>query len=100
MVVVLQDAPLFLKRRLALRLLEMRSGVYVSRCSGRVRDMIWRHVIDNIGTGHAVLAYRETSASALQLRHIRHGKPVGARPTGSLATVVRSGGSGRLATSA
>jgi len=71
MVIVLHNAPEALKKRLALRLMEVRNGVYMSRCRGTVRDQVWRHVNEHIGDGNAVLAYRETDGGSMKHRHIR-----------------------------
>ena len=56
LVIVLENAPLRLRGRLAVWLLEARAGVYVGSYSAKVREMIWTQVVENIGEGNAVIA--------------------------------------------
>ena len=70
MVIVLHNAPEGLKKRLSLRLLEVRNGVYMSSCRGQVRDTVWRHVAQHIGEGNALLSYRENDKGSMKHRHI------------------------------
>ena len=57
MVIVLEDAPLRLRGRLAVWLVEARAGVYVGVYSIKVREMIWSHVQEGIGEGNAVMIW-------------------------------------------
>jgi len=57
MVIVLENAPQRLRGRLAVWLLEIRSGVYVGTYSKKVREMIWKHVEAGIEDGNAVIAW-------------------------------------------
>ena len=57
MVIVLENAPARLRGRLAVWLLEMRSGVYVGAYSVKVRDMIWEHVKTGLEDGNAVMVW-------------------------------------------
>lgn len=57
-IIVLENAPPRLRRRLAIWLLEVRAGVYVGNYSARVRDYIWKQVEEGIGDGNAVMAWR------------------------------------------
>ena len=57
LVIVVENAPLRLRGRLAVWLLEVRAGVYVGVYSRRVREMIWSQVVDAIGDGNAVIAW-------------------------------------------
>jgi CRISPR-associated protein Cas2 len=57
MVIVIENAPPSLRGRLAIWLLEIRAGVYVGNYSVKVREMIWKQVILNLGKGNAVMAW-------------------------------------------
>lgn len=57
MVIVLENAPERLRGRLAVWLLEMRSGVYVGTYSVKVRDMIWEHTKAGLEDGNAVMVW-------------------------------------------
>lgn len=57
MVIVLENAPARLRGRLAVWLLEMRSGVYVGTYSVKVRDMVWEHVKAGLEDGNAVMVW-------------------------------------------
>lgn len=57
MVIVLESAPARLRGRLAVWLLEMRSGVYVGAYSVKVRNMIWEHVKAGLEDGNAVMVW-------------------------------------------
>lgn len=57
MVIVVENAPPRLRGRLAVWLLEIRSGVYVGKYSRRTRERIWRDVRELIGDGDAVMAW-------------------------------------------
>jgi len=57
MVIVLENAPERLRGRLAVWLLEVRAGVYVGVYSVKVREMIWKNVVEGIEQGNAVLIW-------------------------------------------
>jgi CRISPR-associated protein Cas2 len=57
MVIVLENTPDRLRGRLALWLLEVRTGVYVGSYSVKVREMIWENVEKGIGEGNAVMVW-------------------------------------------
>lgn len=61
LVIVLENAPLRLRGRLAVWLLEVRAGVYVGVYGKRVREHIWEHVVHGIEDGNAVMVWRSTS---------------------------------------
>lgn len=63
LVIVLENAPLRLRGRLAVWLLEVRAGVYVGKLSKRVREMIWHQVEEGIEDGNAVLAWSTNTES-------------------------------------
>ncbi|MBP8282813.1 MAG: type I-E CRISPR-associated endoribonuclease Cas2, partial [Chromatiaceae bacterium] len=58
LVIVLENAPLRLRGRLAIWLLEIRAGVYVGNYSPKVRDMLWQQVEAGIEEGNAIMAWR------------------------------------------
>lgn len=57
MVVVVENAPPRLRGRLAVRLLEVRAGVYLGDYGRRTRERIWEEVVAEIGEGNAVVAW-------------------------------------------
>ncbi|MCK9555191.1 type I-E CRISPR-associated endoribonuclease Cas2e [bacterium] len=63
MVIVLENAPPRLRGRLAVWLLEVRTGVYVGVYSVKVRDMIWNHVEAGIEDGNAVMLWDDLTES-------------------------------------
>jgi len=58
LVIVLENAPPRLRGRLAVWLLEIRTGVYVGDVSQRVREMIWRQVVVGLEDGNAVIIWK------------------------------------------
>lgn len=68
LVIVVENAPPRLRGRLAIWLLEVRSGVYVGKYSSRVREMLWRQVAAGIGDGNAVLAWSTGDESGFEFR--------------------------------
>lgn len=58
LVIVLENSPPRLRRRLAIWLLEIRAGVYVGTYSAKVRDNIWDQVEKGIEDGNSVMAWR------------------------------------------
>lgn len=63
MVIVLENAPPRLRGRLAIWLLEVRSGVYVGQYSVKVRNMIWEHVKAGLEEGNAVIMWDSPTES-------------------------------------
>ncbi len=63
LVIVVENVPPRLRGRLAIWLLEVRSGVYVGKVSRRVREMIWETVERGIGEGNAVMAWATNTES-------------------------------------
>jgi CRISPR-associated protein Cas2 len=56
-VLVVESVPPALRGRLSIWLLEVREGTYVGNYSVKVRDMIWKQVIEGLGTGNAVIVW-------------------------------------------
>ncbi len=63
LVTVVENAPPRLRGRLAIWLLEVRSGVYVGKVSRRVREMIWTQIEKGIADGNAVMAWTTNTES-------------------------------------
>ena len=61
LVIVLENAPLRLRGRLAIWLLEVRAGVYLGDYSAKVRDYIWNQVKEGIEDGNAVMAWKSNN---------------------------------------
>lgn len=55
--IVVENVPPRLRGRLAVRLLEIRAGVYVGRAGARLRHRIWDEVLVGLGEGSAVMAW-------------------------------------------
>ena len=57
MTIVLENTPPRLRGRLAVWLLEARTGGYVGKYSVKVREMIWHQVEKGLGEGNAVMIW-------------------------------------------
>ncbi|MBI4667709.1 MAG: type I-E CRISPR-associated endoribonuclease Cas2 [Elusimicrobia bacterium] len=57
LVIVLENVPPRLRGRLAIWMLEVRSGVFVGDYSQRVREMLWSQVERDIEDGNAVMTW-------------------------------------------
>lgn len=68
LVIVLENAPPRLRGRLAIWLLEVRAGVYVGTYSRKVRENIWGQVVEGIGEGNAVMAWRTKNELGFEVR--------------------------------
>lgn len=56
-VIVLSGAPQRLRGDLTRWMYKIAPGIYVSRMAQRVRAQVWQRVIENIGTGRAMILY-------------------------------------------
>ena len=63
LVTVLENVPSRLRGRLAIWLLEVRSGVYIGKVSRRVREMIWDQIEKGIENGNAVMVWNTNTES-------------------------------------
>jgi CRISPR-associated protein Cas2 len=70
LVIVVENAPLRLRGRLAIWLLEIRAGVYVGKISRRVREMLWNTVAGGIGDGSAVMSWSTNTESGFDFMTI------------------------------
>ncbi len=67
MVIVLENAPPRLRGRLAVWLLEARTGVYIGNYSIKVRYMIWHQVEKGLAGGNAVMIWDAPTESGFDL---------------------------------
>lgn len=67
MVIVLENAPPRLRGRVAVWLLEARTGVYVGNYSVKVREMIWKQVEKGLEDGNAVMIWDAPTESGFDL---------------------------------
>jgi CRISPR-associated protein Cas2 len=56
-IIVLSSCPQSLKGELSLWLFEIDTGVYVGKVSARVRERLWKRILNEIGTGRAVMVF-------------------------------------------
>lgn len=56
-VVVLTDCPAKLRGDMSKWMLEINTGVYFGNMSARVRDGLWKRIVENIGHGHATMVF-------------------------------------------
>lgn len=66
LVIVVENAPPRLRGRLAVWLLEVRSGVYVGNYGRRVREMIWEQVKAYIEDGNAVISWAASNDAGFE----------------------------------
>ncbi len=66
LVIVVENAPPRLRGRLAVWLLEVRSGVYIGTYSKRVREMIWEQVRAYIEDGNAVIGWAASNDAGFE----------------------------------
>jgi len=67
MAIVLENAPPRLRGRLAVWLLEARTGIYVGNYSVKVREMIWKQVEKGLEDGNAVMIWDAPTESGFDL---------------------------------
>jgi len=63
LVIALEAAPPRLRGRLAVWLLEVRTGVYVGDYSVKVREMLWEQVTSGLEDGNAVMVWTAPTES-------------------------------------
>ena len=67
-VVVTENIPPRLRGRLAIWMLEVRAGVYVSNLSRRVRETIWQYMEADIEDGNVVMAWSTNTESGFDFQ--------------------------------
>lgn len=76
-VVVLTVSPPRLRGHLTRWLLEISPGVYVGKVSARVRELLWKQILDNIGGGRAVMVYPTDNEQGMTFKvHGQEWQPV------------------------
>lgn len=72
MILVTESVPSSLRGRLAIWLVEVRSGVYVGVYSVKVREYIWEQVISGMGrsAGNVIMIWRDRSDGGFSVRSI------------------------------
>jgi CRISPR-associated protein Cas2 len=68
LVVVTENIPSRLRGRLAVWLLEVRSGVYIGDVTARIRDMIWNNLIEGCEDGNIVMAWNSNNDSGFEFQ--------------------------------
>lgn len=63
LVIVVENVPERLRGRLAVWLLEVRSGVYLGNAGRRIREMIWDTITKGTEDGNAVMAWTVNTES-------------------------------------
>ena len=56
-VVTLTNVPNSLRGDLTKWLQEISTGVYVGNINARIREELWKRIVDNIGQGQATMSY-------------------------------------------
>lgn len=67
-VVVTENVPVRLRGRLAIWLLEIRSGVYIGDISRPIREMIWQQILELAEEGNVVLAWATNTESGFDFQ--------------------------------
>lgn len=67
-VITLTDCPISLRGDLTKWLLEINTGVFVGRVSARIRDNLWKRIIDNVKNGRATLVYNTNNEQHMDFR--------------------------------
>jgi CRISPR-associated protein Cas2 len=63
LVIVLENTPNRLRGRLAVYMIEVRSGVFIANLGRRVREMLWSIVTSDLGDGNAVMGWNTNTES-------------------------------------
>lgn len=71
-VIVLTACPVGLRGHLTRWLLEISAGVFVGKVSARVRDELWRQVLDMVKDGRALMVHEEANEQGYGFRSHRH----------------------------
>jgi len=68
LVVVTENVPPRLRRRIAIWLLEVRAGVYIGDISRRGREMIWEQLCNGYDQGNVVMAWASNNESGYEFQ--------------------------------
>lgn len=76
-VIVVTLSPAKLLGHLTRWLFEISPGVYVGKVSARVRELLWDQVLENIGSGRAIMVFSSDNEQGLEFRtHGQEWQPV------------------------
>ena len=67
-VITLTDCPPALRGDLTKWLFEINVGVYVGQVSARVRDELWKRIIDNVKVGRVTMVYQTNNEQRIGFR--------------------------------
>lgn len=67
-VIVLTVSPPKLRGHLTRWLFEISPGIYVGKVSARVRELLWEQILENLGSGRAVMVYPANNEQGLEFR--------------------------------
>lgn len=67
-VITLTDCPISLRGDLTKWLIEINTGVFVGKVSARVRDNLWKRVVQNVKNGRATLVYSTNNEQRMDFR--------------------------------
>lgn len=68
LVVVTENVPPRLRGRMAIWLLEVRTGVYIGSASRRVREMLWERLAAGCEDGNVVMAWPSKTESGYEFQ--------------------------------
>lgn len=67
-VIVLSLCPAKLRGHLTRWVLEVSPGVFVGSVNSRVRDLLWDQMLENVGTGRAIMAFQTNTEQKLDFK--------------------------------
>ncbi len=70
MVIVTENLPHRVRGRLAVYMLEVRAGVFVANHGRRIREMLWKWVMEDTGEGNAVLVWNTNTESGFDFETV------------------------------
>jgi CRISPR-associated protein Cas2 len=70
MVIVTENVRHRVRGRLAVYMVEVRAGVFVSNHGRRIREMLWQWVVDDIGNGNAVIVWNTNTESGYDVQTV------------------------------
>lgn len=71
-VIDIENSPPRLRGRLAIWLVEIRAGVYVGNYSERVREMLWKTVVQGVEGGNAIMIWQAPTEAGYDF--LTHGR--------------------------
>ncbi|WP_217132962.1 type I-E CRISPR-associated endoribonuclease Cas2e [Leucobacter chinensis] len=71
-VIVLTSCTAKLRGHLTRWILEISPGVFVGAVNSRVRDLLWEQVLEHVGSGRAIMAFRTNTEQGFEFRVHHH----------------------------